>query len=80
MSTEEINNSVVVLLIEEKELADKPELNAQENDILVYSYIFDEEQDKYKIKLNGSVVEDFKEELGKLIDPQPTADTSEGNE
>lgn len=80
LSTEEINNSVVVLLIEEKELADKPELNAQENDILVYSYIFDEEQDKYKIKLNGSVVEDFKEELGKLIDPQPTADTSEGNE
>ena len=78
--SKEINNSVVVLLIREKEPADSTELDAKDDDVRVYSYIYEEEQDRYIISLNGSVIEDFAEELKGLAGSQQEDVASEGND
>jgi hypothetical protein len=46
----------------------------------VYSYIYEEEQDRYIISLNGSVIEDFAAELKVLAGSQQENVASEGNE
>lgn len=78
--SEGINNSVVVFLIGEKEPADNTELDAKDDDVRVYSYIYEEEQDRYIISLNGSVIEDFAAELKVLAGSQQENVASEGNE
>ncbi len=80
LSAEETNNAIVVLLIGEKELVDRPESDAQDNGIILYSYIYNEEQGKYTISRDGSVVDNFGEELRKLAGQQLPADSSEGKD